>query len=79
MTKQDASKIWNYMQRFPLYDDLKELNNKFLPELAKLEQSIENFKLELEKVREIMRSFDATIARKSNKEQWDLLNDKVET
>ena len=37
MTKEDARKIWNYMQRFPHYDDLKDLNNKFLPELAKLE------------------------------------------
>ena len=43
MTKEDARKIWNYMQRFPHYDDLKDLNNKFLPELAKLELQIFKF------------------------------------
>ena len=45
MTSKDCSKIWTYMRRFPLYEDLKELNNKFLPELAKVEQHIENFKV----------------------------------
>jgi len=43
MQKADAAKIWTYLQRFPHYDDLKDLNNKFLPELAKLEQEIANF------------------------------------
>ena len=36
------------MQRFPLYEDIKDLNNKFLPELAKMEQHVANFQLELE-------------------------------
>ena len=34
MTKAAAKNIWTYMQRFPHYDDLKDLNNKFLPQLA---------------------------------------------
>ena len=38
MRKPEAIKMWNYLQRFPHYEELKELNNKFLPELAKTEQ-----------------------------------------
>jgi hypothetical protein len=37
MLKKDAAKMWNYLQRFPHYEELKELNDKFLPELAKTE------------------------------------------
>ena len=37
MDKNDAKVIWSHLQRFCYYDDLKELNNKFLPELAKFE------------------------------------------
>ena len=36
-TKKDASKIWKYMERFAVYEDLKNLNHKFLSELAKCE------------------------------------------
>ena len=43
ITRAESVKIWTYMGRFPLYEDLKELNNKFLPELAKVEQCIANF------------------------------------
>ena len=35
MQKEDAKKMWTYMQRFPHYEELQNLNNKFLPELAK--------------------------------------------
>lgn len=37
LNKKDASKIWKYMDRFAVYEDLKILNHKFLPELAKCE------------------------------------------
>ena len=37
MPKSDGLKIWRFIDRFPHYDDLKELHNKFLPELAKVE------------------------------------------
>ena len=55
ITKSEVSRIWNYMQRFPLYDDMRELNNKFLPELAKMEQVLEDYKLEMDKMKEIIR------------------------
>ena len=37
LDKGDAKVIWNHMTRFAYYDDLKDLNMKFLPELAKFE------------------------------------------
>ena len=37
MLKKDAAKMWSYLQRFPHYEELKELNDKFLPEIAKNE------------------------------------------
>jgi hypothetical protein len=36
MSLDDGRKIWMQLKRFPFYDDLKELNDKFLPELAKI-------------------------------------------
>ena len=37
MTNENGKKIWTFMQRFPHYDDLKDLNNKFLPELSAIQ------------------------------------------
>ena len=54
-TKSDASEMWKFMERFTHYDELRHLNNKFLPELAKAEQQILNFQNELEKQRIIIR------------------------
>ena len=65
------------MQRFPLYEDIKDLNNKFLPELAKMEQHVANFQLELEQTKAIVRRFDEIIANKSGKEHIDLLHEKI--
>lgn len=35
--KSEAGKIWQYFERFALYDDLRDLYNKTLPELGKFE------------------------------------------
>jgi len=37
LNKKDAAKMWTYLQRFPHYEEMKALNDKFLPELAKTE------------------------------------------
>ena len=54
ITRAESVKIWTYMGRFPLYEDLKELNNKFLPELAKVEQCIANFTQDQKNMREMI-------------------------
>ena len=48
---------------------MKDLNDKFLPELSKLELQIEGFRLEQERMQEIMRRFDSIITNKCSKEK----------
>ena len=78
ITKQETAKIWTYMQRFPLYEDIKDLNNKFLPELAKMEQHVANFQLEMDQVKMIVRRFDENIANKSGKECIEIIHEKID-
>ena len=49
MTRAEGTKMWNYLQRFPHYEELKSLNDKFLPELVKTEGQIEYFKDDIAK------------------------------
>ena len=35
--------MYKYLQRFPHYEELKELNDKFLPELVKIESQVADF------------------------------------
>ena len=37
LDKNDASRIWKYFERFARYDDLKDLYNKCIPSIAKVE------------------------------------------
>ena len=37
MERAEAGKLWQHLKRFPFYEDLKDLNDKFLPELAKFQ------------------------------------------
>ena len=60
--------MWQYLQRFPHYEELKELHNKFLPELAKMEQQIGDFKLDMEQHQLMIRRFDEDICHKGSKE-----------
>lgn len=54
--------IWKHFERFSLYEDLKTLYSKVIPEIAKFEQKIINFNTTLEKNNLIMREFDNSIA-----------------
>ena len=78
MLKKDATKIWQYLQRFPHYEELKELNDKFLPELAKAEVKLAAFKLEMEQHQQIILKFDETLAQKGNKSEMEQLSRKLE-
>jgi hypothetical protein len=37
LEKNEGKKIWEYFQRFAMYDDLKDLYKKVIPQLAKFE------------------------------------------
>ena len=78
MDKNDAKTIWTHMQRFAYYDDLKDLNDKFLPELAKFESTIIGFKADNEKQCLMMRDFDETLAQKGSKNQIQIIQNKIE-
>ena len=36
-TQGDIAQIWKYFERFAVYEDLKDLYSKTIPELAKFE------------------------------------------
>ena len=78
MDKNDAKVIWSHLQRFCYYDDLKELNNKFLPELAKFEQTIVDFKQENARMNEALRTFDEALLQKSSKNQIAVIMRKID-
>lgn len=65
--QDDLVKIWKHFDRFSLYDDLKVLYGKVIPEIAKFEEKIIGFKLDIEKHNLILREFDTNIAQKTNK------------
>ena len=38
--KDDLREIWEHFERFALYDDLKDLNRKVMPEISKFEKRL---------------------------------------
>lgn len=67
LSKADGSRIWRHFQRFSEYEDLKELYSKCIPELARFEQRIIDFQLELDKNKLIICRFDETLTTKADK------------
>ena len=65
--QEDLQKIWKHFDRFSLYDDLKVLYGKVIPEIAKFEQKIIGFNCDIEKQNLILREFDSNLAQKTNK------------
>ena len=52
----DALKpLWKHFDRFSLYDDLKQLHNKVMPELVKFEDRLINFYKEIDNVKAIVK------------------------
>ena len=45
----DAKKIWKHFDRFSLYDDLKLLYSKVIPEIAKFENKMVEHNLNIDK------------------------------
>lgn len=79
LDKREGTKIWKHFQRFAEYDDLKDLYNKCIPELAKFEQRIFDFQAENEKVTLMMRRFDEVISSKTNKAAMKDIYEYMET
>lgn len=54
-------------KRFALYDDLKDLHNKCIPEIAKFESRLIELDSLYEKNNLIIREFDNSLAQKASK------------
>ena len=78
LDKNDAKLIWQHFKRFAYYEDLKDLNSKFLPELAKFEQRLMDIKCDYDKICIMIRLADETLAAKSNKSQIVVLHAKID-
>jgi NAD+--asparagine ADP-ribosyltransferase len=65
---EEGQRLWNNFERYAMYDDLKELYMKTVPEIFKFEQKIEEHRTDLVKQNEILRRFDEVIADKASKE-----------
>ena len=59
--------IWQYFDRFALYEDLINLHKMVIPEVAKYEQVLKKFTAEMDNNNQIIREFDNSISQKANK------------
>lgn len=67
MDKDDATRIWKHFQRFADYEDLKELYQKCIPELAKFEVKMIDYSDQIEQCKQIIEHFDKVMTEKANK------------
>ena len=67
VSTHDITKIWTHFDRFALYDDLKQLHAKTLPEIAKFEQRIIDYNKELETQKMVVSRLDSVLTQKASK------------
>ena len=65
---EEAKNIWNNFGRYSLYDDLKELYKKTVPEIKRFEERLVQFTIEMAKADSIMRRFDEILTEKASKQ-----------
>lgn len=54
-----------------MYDDLKDLYKKVIPQLAKFEQKMINYDTEYTKITQVIARFDENLLKKANKQSLD--------
>lgn len=64
---EEAKQIWNNFGRYALYEDLKELYQKTVPEIKRFEERLVNFSVDMTKADSIMRRFDEVMLEKASK------------
>lgn len=55
LSAKDGRRIWKHFQRFAEYEDLKDLYNRVIPEIAKFEEKIINYERDVENSKCIIR------------------------
>jgi hypothetical protein len=63
----EIDKIWINFDKYCMYDDLKDLYMKTVPEIAKFEVKLEEFSKDIEKQTQILRRFDEILLEKASK------------
>lgn len=64
---EELGKVWKNFEKFAMYDDLKDLYMKTVPEIFRFEGKIEEFKRDIEKQNEILLRFDEVLSEKASK------------
>ena len=64
---EEANRIWDNFQKYAMYDDLKDLYTKTIPEIKRFEDKIVEFSIEQEKTEIIVRRFDEIMSEKASK------------
>ena len=67
LSMEEGKKIWDHFQRFAEYQDLKDLYKKCIPQLAKFEQKMMDFKSNYERMEDVVVEFDKHMLTKANK------------
>ena len=63
----EIDKIWIHFDKYCMYDDLKDLYLKTVPEIAKFEVKLEEFARDIERQTQILRRFDELMLDKASK------------
>ncbi|CDW86627.1 UNKNOWN [Stylonychia lemnae] len=64
----EGKRIWKNFTKYCLYEDLKDLYNKTVPEIQKFEHKLMEFNSDLEKQQIIIRRFDEILTDKASKQ-----------
>lgn len=65
---EEGQRLWDNFERYALYEDLKELYMKTVPEIFKFEARIGEHQQDVARQNEILRRFDEVLADKASKE-----------
>ena len=64
---KDGKKIWEHLQRFAEYSDLKDLYQKCIPQLASFEQKMIEFSNDYDRIEGVISIFDRQLLTKTSK------------
>ncbi len=63
----ELEKIWMQFDRYCMYDDLKDLYTKTVPQIAKFEVKLEEFSRDIVRQQQILGRFDEILSEKASK------------
>ena len=67
MENSEGVKLWKNFDHFAVYEDMKDLYQKTIPQISKFDDKLNSFKVELNQEKEIMRRFDEILCTKATR------------